>query len=40
VSRSASGHETLSTALDEDGVATVTLDRPEKLNAFSLTMAR
>src|SRR3954471_22559446 len=33
-------YETLSVALDDDGVATLTLDRPEQLNAFDLTMAR
>ena len=33
------GHETLSTSVDDDGVATLTLDRPDQLNAFSLTMA-
>ena len=33
-------YETLSVSLDEDGVATLTLDRPGQLNAFDLTMAR
>jgi enoyl-CoA hydratase/carnithine racemase len=32
--------ETLSWSVDEDGVATLTLDRPEALNAFDVTMAR
>jgi enoyl-CoA hydratase/carnithine racemase len=32
--------ETLSWSLDEDGIATLTLDRPEALNAFDVTMAR
>ncbi|HCB04933.1 MAG TPA: crotonase/enoyl-CoA hydratase family protein [Nocardioides sp.] len=32
-------YETLSVSLDEDGVATLTLDRPAQLNAFDLTMA-
>jgi enoyl-CoA hydratase/carnithine racemase len=31
--------ETLSWALDEDGVGTLTLDRPDALNAFTVTMA-
>ena len=35
-----SSFETLSVAVDEDGVATLTLDRPDQLNAFDLTMAR
>ena len=34
------GYETLSVEVDEDGVATLTLDRPDQLNAFDLTMAR
>ncbi|SDC16792.1 crotonase/enoyl-CoA hydratase family protein [Nocardioides lianchengensis] len=33
-------YETLSFAVDDDGVATLTLDRPDSLNAFDLTMAR
>jgi enoyl-CoA hydratase/carnithine racemase len=33
-------YETLSVSLDDDGVATLTLDRPGQLNAFDLTMAR
>jgi enoyl-CoA hydratase/carnithine racemase len=33
-------YETLSVSVDEDGVATLTLDRPGQLNAFDLTMAR
>ncbi|HEU5455646.1 MAG TPA: enoyl-CoA hydratase-related protein, partial [Nocardioides sp.] len=32
--------ETLSWSVDGDGVATLTLDRPEALNAFDVTMAR
>ena len=31
--------ETLAWALDADGVLTLTLDRPERLNAFTVTMA-
>ena len=34
------GYETLSVSTDDDGVATLTLDRPSQLNAFDLTMAR
>ena len=33
-------YETLSVEVDEDGVCTLTLDRPEALNAFTVTMAR
>jgi enoyl-CoA hydratase/carnithine racemase len=32
-------YETLDWAVDADGVATLTLDRPDQLNAFDLTMA-
>lgn len=32
--------ETLDWTVDDDGVATLTLDRPDQLNAFDLTMAR
>jgi len=33
-------YETLSVEVDGDGVATLTLDRPDALNAFDVTMAR
>jgi len=33
-------YETLSWRVDDDGVATLTLDRPEALNSFTVTMAR
>ncbi len=33
-------YETLSWSVDDDGIATLTLDRPDALNAFDLTMAR
>ena len=32
--------ETLRWSVDDDGVATLTLDRPDSLNAFTVTMAR
>lgn len=32
--------ETLTWSVDDDGIATLTLDRPDALNAFDLTMAR
>jgi enoyl-CoA hydratase/carnithine racemase len=32
--------ETLRVEVDDDGIATLTLDRPEALNAFTVTMAR
>ena len=35
-----SSYETLTWHVDDDGIATVTLDRPDALNAFDLTMAR
>ena len=31
--------ETLDLSLSEDGILTVTLDRPDQLNAFTVTMA-
>ena len=31
--------KTLSLSVDEDGIATLTLDRPDALNAFDVTMA-
>ncbi len=34
------GYETLTVAVDDAGVATLTLSRPDQLNAFDLTMAR
>jgi len=34
-----SSYNTLRWSLDEDGIATLTLNRPESLNAFDLTMA-
>jgi enoyl-CoA hydratase/carnithine racemase len=33
-------YETLTWTVDDDGIATLTLDRPDALNAFSVTMAR
>jgi enoyl-CoA hydratase/carnithine racemase len=33
-------YQTLDWAVDEDGIATLTLNRPDQLNAFDLTMAR
>jgi enoyl-CoA hydratase/carnithine racemase len=33
-------YETLGWTVDEDGIATLTLDRPDQLNAFDVTMAR
>jgi len=33
-------YETVALEVDEDGIATVTLDRPAVLNAFNLTMQR
>jgi enoyl-CoA hydratase/carnithine racemase len=33
-------YETIAVEVDGDGVATLTLDRPDSLNAFSVTMAR
>ena len=34
------GYETISFDVDDAGVATLTLDRPDQLNAFDVTMAR
>ena len=36
----AGGYDTLDWAVDGDGIATLTLDRPDSLNAFDVTMAR
>jgi enoyl-CoA hydratase/carnithine racemase len=33
-------YETLTWAVDDDGIATLTINRPDALNAFDLTMAR
>lgn len=33
-------YQTLSVALDEEGIATLRLDRPDALNSFTVTMAR
>lgn len=33
-------YETLAVTVDDDGVATLTLDRPDAMNAFTVTMAR
>ncbi len=33
-------YETLGWTVDDDGIATLTLDRPDQLNAFDVTMAR
>ncbi|MEJ7775403.1 MAG: enoyl-CoA hydratase-related protein, partial [Nocardioidaceae bacterium] len=35
-----SDFETLNWAVDDDGIATLTLSRPDQLNAFNLSMAR
>ncbi len=35
-----STYETLTWTVDDDGIATVTLSRPDALNAFDLTMAQ
>jgi enoyl-CoA hydratase/carnithine racemase len=34
-----SAHETVEVAVDDDGIATLTLHRPDALNAFTVTMA-
>ncbi len=36
----ANHYETISWTLDDDGVGTLTLDRPDALNSFTVTMAR
>ncbi len=33
-------YETISIAIDEDGIAVLTLDRPDALNSFTVTMAK
>ncbi|ADG80216.1 Enoyl-CoA hydratase/isomerase OS=Tsukamurella paurometabola (strain ATCC 8368 / DSM / CCUG 35730/ CIP 100753 / JCM 10117 / KCTC 9821 / NBRC 16120 / NCIMB 702349 / NCTC 13040) OX=521096 GN=Tpau_3638 PE=3 SV=1 [Tsukamurella paurometabola] len=33
-------YQTISWSIDDDGIATLVLDRPDELNAFSVTMAR
>ncbi|WP_114422258.1 crotonase/enoyl-CoA hydratase family protein [Nocardioides houyundeii] len=33
------GYQTISVSVDDDGVALLTLDRPEQLNSFTVTMA-
>ena len=35
-----SAYETISWTVDDDGIATLTLDRPDALNSFTVTMAR
>ena len=40
MTQTARNYETLSLSIDEDGVAVLTLDRPEALNSFTVTMAR
>jgi enoyl-CoA hydratase/carnithine racemase len=39
VTSSYAGLETLTVAIDDDGIATLTLHRPDALNAFTVTMA-
>lgn len=38
--RRSDAYETLSVSIDDDGVTTLVLDRPEAMNAFTVTMAR
>lgn len=38
--RTATAYETLDVSVDDDGVATLTLDRPDAMNSFTVTMAR
>ena len=33
-------YDTVTVATDDDGVCTLTLDRPDALNSFTVTMAR